>query len=71
MTEPRLVIYPGTNGLKCDQCGDVLPRVAHTRNSPGLIIRERRCPSCQHLNKTIERVVAGTARRRFSDPCGG
>jgi transcriptional regulator NrdR family protein len=65
----RNVNLPG-DGLKCDQCGGALPRVAHTRPTPGLIVRERRCPVCGHLNKTIERVIAGTAKRRFSDSCG-
>jgi hypothetical protein len=59
---------PGA-GLKCDQCGGPLPRVAHTRQTPGLIVRERRCQKCGHLNKTIERVIAGTGSRKFSDPC--
>ena len=60
---------PGS-GLKCDSCDTVLPRVAHTRPTSGMIIRERRCPKCGHLNKTIERVIAGTAKNRFTDPCG-
>ena len=63
----RTFELPGS-GLKCDNCGGALPRVAHTRQTIGLIVRERRCPKCSHLNKTIERVIAGTARR-FSDPC--
>lgn len=68
MGEHREFQVPG-GGLKCDDCGGPLPRVAHTRPTPGLIVRERRCPVCGHLNKTIERVIAGTSKGRFSDPC--
>jgi hypothetical protein len=59
---------PGS-GLKCDKCGENLPSVAHTRKTIGLIIRERRCPGCGELNKTIERVVSGYGKGTFSSPC--
>jgi len=61
---------PGS-GLKCqaDGCGAVLPSVAHTRTTIGLIIRERRCPKCGELNKTVERVVAGYGKGKLNEPC--
>ena len=59
---------PGS-GLKCDKCGGDLPSVAHTRKTIGLIIRERRCPGCGELNKTVERVIAGYGKGTFNNSC--
>lgn len=66
--EHRTFHLPG-GGLKCDACGHELPNVAHTRKTPGLIVRERRCPNCGELNKTVERVVAGHGKGKFTDAC--
>ena len=55
-------------GLQCDACGENLPSVAHTRKTSGLIIRERRCPKCGELNKTVERVIS-RGKGTFSSPC--
>lgn len=59
---------PG-HGLQCDACGETLPNVAHTRRTVGMIIRERRCPKCGELNKTIERVINRGGKGSFSSPC--
>lgn len=70
MGEHREFQLPG-GGLKCAACGAELPRVAHTRKTTGLIIRERRCsnPKCGELNKTLERVIAGYGKGKFTEPC--
>lgn len=66
--EHRTFQLPG-GGLKCDACGSELPSVAHTRKTVGMIIRERRCPNCGELNKTMERVIAGYGKGKFNDAC--
>jgi hypothetical protein len=66
--EGREFKLPGA-GLKCDSCGHSLPSVAHTRTTIGLIIRERRCPGCGELNKTLERVIAGYGKGKLNEPC--
>ena len=66
--EQREFKLPGS-GLKCDNCGHSLPNVAHTRTTIGLIIRERRCPGCGQLNKTMERVIAGYGKGKFNEQC--
>lgn len=68
MGEFREFKLPGA-GLKCDSCGGDLPSVAHTRRTVGMIIRERRCPTCGELNKTMERVIAGYGKGKFNGSC--
>lgn len=68
MGENRQFKLPGS-GLQCDSCGENLPNVDHTRRTLGLIIRERRCPKCGELNKTIERVIQRRGNGSFSSPC--
>ena len=68
MNDKRTFSLPG-HGLQCDACGETLPNVAHTRKTIGMIVRERRCPGCGELNKTVERVIVNYAKQRFSDSC--
>ena len=68
MNDKRTFNLPG-HGLQCDACGETLPSVAHTRKTIGMIVRERRCPGCGALNKTVERVIVNYAKQRFSDSC--
>ena len=60
------------SGLSCQHCGEHLPRVSHTRTTPGFILRERHCSKCGRINTTSERIVGTRERigkRSFSDPC--
>lgn len=52
-------------GLKCGNCGERLPTVRETEQVPGLIVRDRRCPSCGHSNKTAERVISSGPVRKY------
>ena len=45
-------------GLKCGNCGEVLPRCDETIKMPGLTVRDRRCPKCGCNNRTAERVIS-------------
>ena len=60
------------SGLSCQHCGEHLPRVSHTRTTPGFILRERHCSKCGRIITTSERIVGTRERigkRSFSDPC--
>ena len=62
----RVFQLPG--GLPCQNCGEILTRVNHTRTTPGFILRERHCPACGRINTTSERIVAIRERRgKFND----
>ena len=66
MAEQRTFRLPG-GGLKCEVCGESLPRVYRTRPSGGFILRERVCPECGKVNRTSERVISTEPRQdRFS-----
>ncbi len=48
-------------GLRCIECGEILPSVDRTKTNEGFIARERRCLKCGTINDTDERVI--NARR--------
>lgn len=68
MVENETFKLPGQDGLKCSNCGEVLPRVTRTVKTPGFITRERICLACNSLNITAERVIASRPRNNFNAP---